>query len=63
MKGVNKITLNNGTIVEAIQEYFDRRTVNSSLGEVTNIEPVYDGTLQLFKVTLSARPEKSNVTH
>lgn len=57
MKGVNKIILNSGTLVEALQEYFDRRSVDSMF-KVTNVECIHEITHERFNVTVASHESK-----
>ena len=47
MKGVNELLLNQSTIVEAIQEWIDKRMVDYSPKIVT---VSYDSTIYMFRV-------------
>lgn len=53
MIGLNKIRLNQATITEAVQEYLDKRWIESE-GVVTQVKEVGDGIgPYVFEVSLS----------
>lgn len=54
MRGNNKLTLNHHTVIEALQEYFDRRTNAEGRFEVTSISP--DNSKSVIVVSI-AEPE------
>lgn len=51
MKGNNKLILNSATVQEALQEWFDRRTVGYPIAVVTGVS--YRASDYMFEVSLS----------
>jgi hypothetical protein len=51
MKGNNKLILNTATLIEAVQEWLDDRTVQDQLAVVTGI--TYRSSDYMFEVSLS----------
>lgn len=54
MKGINILRLNNSTICEALQEYFDKRTTVVGRFKVKAIEFKNDGVSSVYQVTTEA---------
>lgn len=56
MQGKNQMTLNEATVKEALQEYFDKRTVEMARFEITEVKGGLSvGKDNTFRVTTSDR--------
>lgn len=49
MKGTNTATLNEATMIDALQEYFDKRTINTKQ-KVLSVSSIDSGYTREFKV-------------
>lgn len=58
MKGINTLTLNSATVIEALQEYFDRRTVVNGQFDVTAIGFAGNGE---YRITCTAKEQLNPV--
>ena len=59
MKGNNMLTLNTATIIEAVQEYLDKRLTSDARVRVTDVSPdsSYVSTTYVVRVTDEQEPQ------
>lgn len=55
MKGVNTLILNSATMMQAVQEYLDKRTTPEVAVQVTGVEQSFPLNEATFKITVEEK--------